>query len=388
MIIQQVIWTAGAGWIPHRPGVPWSDAHLVLVFGARRLLEQTDALADVRSAFPDAHIVGCSTAGEIAGDQVLEDTVVVTSLRFSSSWCRSAAVELSSVSSSAEAAVVLTARLPDHHLLRHVLVFSDGLRVNGSELVRGLVAGLPSAVAVTGGLSADDARFEQTTVVAEGHARQGVVTAVGLYGDALRIGYGSLGGWDAFGPVRRVTRSKGNVLYELDGQSALALYRKDLGEQARDLPASGLLCPLRVREQESDTGVVRTSLGINDADDSMTFAGDVPEGALAQLMRANFDRLVDGAIGAAKVSTAAMDDVLPQCALLISCVGRKMVLQQRVEEEIEGVLDVVGATTTLTGFYSYGEISPFSPSARCELHNQTMTVTTIAEVVQARATNG
>ena len=111
----------------------------------------------------------------------------------------------------------------------------------------------------------------------------------------------------------------------------------------------------------------------------MTFAGDMPAGAYARLMKANFDRLIDGAAGAAKVSYEAVGSIAPDLALLISCVGRKMVLQQRIEEEVEGVRDVLGRHTVLTGFYSYGEISPFTPSARCELHNQTMTITTFAE---------
>lgn len=380
MELQQTTWIPAEGWRPSPPGRRESfDAQFVLVFGARHLLAGDGPLADVRAAFPRAVITGCSTAGEICGDSVEDDTVVVTAIRFVTTRCVSAAVSLDEVSSSTDAAALLASRLPDHGALRHVLVFSDGLHVNGSELVTGLVQGLPSSVAVTGGLSADGPRFEQTAVIVDGWPADHVVTVVGLYGDALRVGYGSLGGWDAFGPVRVITRSSGNVLYELDGQSALALYRKYLGEQAGDLPASGLLFPLRLRTREGEEGVVRTILGVSETDDSMTFAGDVPEGAYAQLMRANFDRLVDGAIGAAKISAQALGASRPSCALLISCVGRKMVLQQRIEEEIEGVREVVGPGAVLTGFYSYGEISPFTPTARCELHNQTMTVTTFSE---------
>ena len=69
----------------------------------------------------------------------------------------------------------------------------------------------------------------------------------------------------------------------------------------------------------------------------------------------------------------------PDLALLISCVGRKLILKQRIEEEVDGVREALGATTKLTGFYSYGEISPFTPGAKCELHNQTMTITTFLE---------
>jgi hypothetical protein len=177
-----------------------------------------------------------------------------------------------------------------------------------------------------------------------------------------------------------ITRSTANVLYELDGQPALALYRKYLGEYARDLPASGLLFPLSLGTEAGES-VVRTILGVNEAEHSLTFAGDMPEGGHARLMKANFDRLIDGAVGAAQTCYAATGNTSPDLALLISCVGRKLVLKQRIEEEVEGVQDVLGQQAVLAGFYSYGEISPFTPSAKCELHNQTMTITTLSELL-------
>ncbi len=207
----------------------------------------------------------------------------------------------------------------------------------------------------------------------------GTIAVLGFYGTRLKVGYGSLGGWDPFGPERLITRSRGNVLYELDGQSALALYKEYLGEHAADLPASGLLFPLRLRSPDGESGVVRTILAINEDEQSMTFAGDVPEGVYARLMTANFEHLVDGAIGAAQTSYEAMGSSSPDLAILISCVGRKLVLKQRTEEEVEGVRDILGDHTVLTGFYSYGEICPAAPEANCELHNQTMTITTFSE---------
>jgi hypothetical protein len=377
--IEQTHWSAGHGWQPHGPGTKQPEAQLVLVFGSRAVLEAGDALSQVTKAYPSALVSGCSTAGEICGEHVLDDTAVVTALRFSSSTCVGTSVQLKDGVSSRDAGALLAGQLPHHDRLRHVLVFSDGLNVNGSELVQGLTSALPSHLTVTGGLSADGARFESTCVVVDGAAKSRVIAAVGFYGPRLSIGYGSLGGWDPFGPNRIITRAKGNVLYELDGQSALALYKRYLGDQAQELPASGLLFPLSVRTKGSDMGVVRTILGVSEADDSMTFAGDIPEGANAQLMKANFDRLIDGAVGAARISADALNGHQAECALLISCVGRKMVLQQRIEEEIEGVRDIVGPKAVLTGFYSYGEISPFTPTARCELHNQTMTITTLSE---------
>jgi hypothetical protein len=221
-------------------------------------------------------------------------------------------------------------------------------------------------------------------VIAKGEPMEGVVSVLGLYGDALRVGFGSLGGWDPFGPERQVTKSKANILYELDGKPALELYRKYLGEEHTDrLPAAALLFPLAIRNVtpgvEREVRLVRTVLSIDDREQSMTFAGDVPEGIYARLMKANFERLIDGASGAARKSYESLGGSHPELAILISCVGRKLVLKQRTEEEVEGVESVLGKRTALAGFYSYGEISPTARCESCELHNQTMTITTLSE---------
>jgi hypothetical protein len=287
-------------------------------------------------------------------------------------------INLREATSSADAGEKLAKSLPSDELV-HVFVISDGLKVNGSELVKGLTKILPPHVAVTGGMSGDGARFQQTLVCGEDGFEEGVICAIGFYGSRLKVGYGSMGGWDSFGPERRVTKSRGNVLFELDGQSALALYKKYLGEHAAGLPASGLFFPLSLRSDESGTPVVRTILGVDEKEQSITFAGDLPEGSFVRLMKANFDRLIDGANHAAQSSTKVIGADSPDLAVLISCVGRKLVLKQRIEEEVESVRDVLGPAATMTGFYSYGEISPFTPSAKCELHNQTMTITTFSE---------
>jgi hypothetical protein len=232
---------------------------------------------------------------------------------------------------------------------------------------------------VTGGLAGDGARFGETLVFKGDVPEKGAIAVVGLYGSRLKVGFGSLGGWAPFGPERLVTRAKANILFELDGRPALGLYKQYLGEHANGLPATGLLFPLSVRSEPGETPVVRTILAVDEQQQSMTFAGDVPEGAHARLAKANVDRLVDGAVDAARASRPA-SAVAPTLAILISCVGRKLVLKQRVEEEVEGVRAILGEQAVLTGFYSYGEIAPFSLGERSELHNQTMTITTFAEV--------
>lgn len=378
MLIEQTRWTKKKGWEPEPLGRLGGSAQLVLVFGATSILKEKESFDRIKKAYPCAHLLGCSTAGEIYRTAVSDDSLVVTAIRFDSTQLKGARVRIADVEDSFRAGETLARALAAKGLV-HVFVLSDGLSVNGSDLVRGLTNNLPPHVSVTGGLSGDGERFKETLVLWDDPPERDTIVALGLYGDRLRVGYGSLGGWDSFGPERLITRSKGNVLHELDGKSSLELYKKYLGEHAKGLPATGLLFPLSLRINEGETGVVRTILGINEKDQSMTFAGDVPQGAYVRLMKVNFDRLIDGSIGAAKTSCEAIGSSCPDLAILISCVGRKLVLKQRIEEEVEGVKEIMGDQTILTGFYSYGEISPFTPGAKCELHNQTMTITTFSE---------
>jgi hypothetical protein len=378
MQIEQTRWMPGKSWTPAPPGRLGAEAQLVLLFGSPACLKQTSWQDDIGSAYPAAHRLGCSTAGEIYGTEVTDETLVATAIAFEHTRLHGVSLKLSDVSNSFEAGERLANSLPRESLV-HVLVISDGQNVNGSELVSGLTQHLPVGVTLTGGLAGDGDRFQETLVLWDGPPEPNIIAVLGLYGERIKVGFGSLGGWDAFGPERLVTRSASNILYELDEQPALGLYKKYLGEYAKDLPASGLLFPLSLKTAAGES-VVRTILGVNEAEHSLTFAGDMPQGGHVQLMKANFDRLIDGAVGAAQTSYEAIGNTSPELALLISCVGRKLVLKQRIEEEVEGVQDVLGQKTVLAGFYSYGEISPFTPSAKCELHNQTMTITTLSEL--------
>lgn len=373
MRVEQRAWSESEGW-PQPSEL--TDAQLVLVFGDRAALNNTSLTSSLPSLWPKAAIVGCSTAGQIHGTEVFDAGCIATAIQFEGTRAQVATAPVTAAGSAASgAAIAAQLAAPD---LVHILVISEGLDINGEALVRGIVEHQDVSVSVSGGLSADGEHFKETCVLVNGTVQKNTVAAIGLYGHTLKVGCGSLGGWDSFGPERQITKAEGNVLFQLDGQSALALYKRYLGEHAADLPASGLLFPLSLRTRQVSAPVVRTILSVNEDDQSLTFAGDVPTGGYVRLMKANFDRLIDGAVGAGRVSANALGTPV-DLALLISCVGRRMVLRQRVEEEVEGVRDVVGPNAAITGFYSYGEISPFTPKARCELHNQTMTVTTLSE---------
>ncbi len=379
--VEQNCWRPSSGWASE-PGKGLSDkAQLILLFGERPLLKNTKLIQDIRGFYPRAHLLGCSTAGQILGTQVYDNALVLTAVYFENTALQVEKIKMTP-GGSRMVGEQLAGRF-DKNRLKHVFLLSEGLNVNGTELVKAFSDVLPAPVVVTGGLAGDQDLFQETLILFDGQAERDLVAAVGFYGDAVEIGYGSMGGWDSFGPERLVTCSKGNVLYELDGCSALELYKKYLGPHAQGLPATGLLFPLSVRIENNEQRLVRTILSVDDKTGSMTFAGDIPQGSHAQLMKANLERLVDGASGAAEMCFETSSAARTELAVLISCVGRKLVLKQRVEEEIEAVQEKLGPQAVLTGFYSYGEICPGASTEKCcELHNQTMTITTFYEDVR------
>lgn len=355
-----------------------SDAQLVLLFGDRKLAANPALNAELQAHFPKADIIGCSTSGEILGTELHDNSLCLTAVSFATTDTQVCMASLQG-GNLADTLDRLTQELTKEGL-KYVLLLSDGQQVNGTQLVDLLRARLPAGVLVTGGLAGDGTRFQSTEVWHNGRSGEGNILLCGLYGPDIVIGHGSMGGWDPFGPERLITRAHSNVLYSLDDQPALALYKRYLGDHADELPASALLFPLLIKRDGEEEAVIRTILSVDEQEASMTFAGDMPTGAKAQLMRANFDRLIDGAETAA---SAALSRQKHQgqggLALLISCVGRRLVLNQRTEEELEAVEDVLGDGWQFAGFYSYGEISPMVGSDSCALHNQTMTITTLQE---------
>lgn len=353
-------------------------AQLVLCFGSKNILAGSRHLFRIlKEKFPVADIVSCSTAGEIFNTEVFDESVSVTAIQFAATPTKARIVRIEDYENSFEAGLGLTDQF-DKKDLAYLMVLSDGSKVNGSELVRGLNAASSKGYLITGGLAGDGDRFTSTLVGLNGTPQEGFIVGVGFYGESIRVSHGSESGLEMFGLKKTVTRSKDNVLFEIDNTNALELYKKYLGKEAASLPGSALLFPLLV-SNNTDDHVIRTILSINEAAGSMTFAGDIPEGAEVRLMKANFDKLISAASKAA-MQAAISDERPPKLAMLVSCIGRKLILKSRTDEELEAIGDIFENKTKLTGFYSYGEISPLLPGGWSHLHNQTITITTFDEI--------
>ena len=376
---EQKLWTKEKGWetTTHMPlgGAP----QVVFAFGARTLVTQSTVYQQIRNFYPGAYIVMCSTAGEILGGNVRDNSIALTAVHFEKSLVRFTETTIPTVEDSLGVGKRLAEFLPVEGLV-HAMVFSDGLHVNGSLLVKGINDNLPVSVTVTGGLVGDGADFKETVVGRDGPGEARKVVLLGFYGDALKVGFGSFGGWEGSGEKHTITKSKENVLYELDGKPALALYKAYMGDKVSGLPSSALLFPLQLHD-DVHSDVVRTILGVNEDDQTITFAGDMPEGKTVELMRATLEKLTAGAATAASLSMRNIGLVSPELAILVSCVGRKLVFGDKVANEVRAVRTTIGEQAVIAGFYSYGELCPgTSDKHQCLLHNQTMTITTFREV--------
>lgn len=352
------------------------EADVVFFFGDTDIIKKDESFYSIKTLFPETIVVGCSTSGNIVASEVSDYKMTATAVKFDNAKVKFSASTFNDEDDIEVQSQKLVKELISDDL-KHIFIMCDGLTINGSELTKGINNAVKN-IPITGGMAGDGARFEQTYIIADDVAKQRTVLALGFYGDSLEIGTGCFSGWSEFGTQRVITKSNKNIVYEIDGEPALDLYKKYLGELSQDLPNSGLRFPLSIKQEGDKSEVIRTLLNINEDDKSIMFAGDVPEGCFARLMKADIDLLIDGAGTAASYINKVNNKTA--LGLIVSCVGRKIIMNQLIDDELEAVQDVLGDNVNLTGFYSYGEIAPFHDDVlNCQLHNQTMTITTIYE---------
>lgn len=353
------------------------DIDLAILFSSNDIINE-DLLKKIKNQFPNAEIIGCSTSGEI-GDSVEDDSISVLAMKFESTKIKCATVEISDMAASRKAGSELAGKLAADDL-KGVFVLSPGLNVNGSKFTVGLKDVFKDDISISGGLAGDGLNFSKTTTIYNDKVYSNHAVGVGFYGDNVEIRSDARGGWKPFGPLRRVTKAEDNILYELDGKPALALYKEYLGDKASDLPSSGLLYPFAIMDDEDaedSVGLIRTILDINEETGSLVLAGDMEVGQRVCLMNASTEQLVEGAEKAAENlgDVSDSDGIL----LCVSCVGRKILMGDDTEEELDSIRDIVGEHFPIAGFYSYGEICHYERTKQAELHNQTMTITFITE---------
>ena len=143
MRVNRSVWSASSGWMHEDGGAAANDVDLALVFGSTAPMIE-GRLREIRQRYPNAYVCGGSTAGEIVGKEVRDDSVVVTAIDLEKTELHAAEVTVASADESLAAGRKLAAAIP-HAGLVHTFVLADGLAVNGSELVKGSPPGSPRA---------------------------------------------------------------------------------------------------------------------------------------------------------------------------------------------------------------------------------------------------
>jgi len=357
---------------------PLPEANWVLVFGSVKRFKERGFTKAVQKRYPSAQIIGCTTSGEITDSGVHDESVHITAMHWERSSLKFIVKPINSMAQSHALGALIASDLAKDDL-KGVFILSDGLNVNGSELVEGIQEVLPH-IPITGGLAGDNANFSQTYLLNNDQVQDRIVIAVGIYGDSAVVTSGALGGWKPYGPPRKITRAVKNIVYELDNKPALPLYKMYIGYYANQLPASGLNFPFAIMAEDKSITVIRTLLAVDENDDSLTFAGNVAEGSTVRFLKSDHDMLVNGASGAARQILDKNINLNDKAlAICVSCVGRKLVMEDQVSDEVFAVQRLLGVQTAITGFYSNGEICSGEDDGHSLLHNQTMTIAYLSE---------
>lgn len=351
--------------------------NLIFLYLDRFLIDEyPNIISDVRSQFPNSSVVTQTTCGNIKNNATITDEPIANLIHFEKSSFKPIKYSIN-----IEDDLFLLGKKIVNDLasddLKHILILSVGNDFNTSAIIDGVNEALENQnnITISGGIAGDDNRFEKTLVGLNDVVDDHCVVGIGLYGEHLNVKTSSIGGWKAFGPKRLVTKSNQNVLFEIDYQPAVDLYKKYLGEEyANQLPEAALLFPLELSRKDEDVSLVRTIISLDDDNNSMTFAGDIPEGSSIRLMRTNTDEIILAA--GRSIDKVYSDDI--EAVFIVSCAGRRWILNSRTDEELDEIKDRLPEETPIFGFYSYGEISMYGVTT-CEVFNQTMTITALSE---------
>lgn len=354
-----------------------AEPDLIFYFIDKKVARNIDAYKILKERFPQSVLFGCSTSGPVLRDDIYLDTFTGLAITFQKTKIKTVQIECRNQDQSFEAGKEIVKRLAGDKL-RHIFVITDGMSVRGTNFISGANQSLPDGVSITGGMASDGFEFQETLVGINTPLASGQVCAIGFYGDSLECGYSAQGGWSQFGLERMVTKSDGNMLYELDGKPALDLYKDYLGPDAKKLPGSGLLFPLAIRQDKQHEYIVRTIDHVDEEAKALRFTGDIPQGYIAQFMKGNFSHLAEGAGNAAEQARRKVSGE-GGFALIVSCLGRQLLMGNQISDELEAVTKMLPGIS-IAGFYSNGEFSYSNNAGQaCVLHNQTMTLTIFQE---------
>lgn len=350
----------------------------MVVFAAHEYCHLPQPLDALRNAFPQSKIIGCSTPVVVCDGALLPDTISVGIIRFHHTQLRLSYAPVPSFEESRVAGQQLGQQLAAANL-KGVLIFSDGVTTEATELVQGLQEMLPPNVTIAGGLASGHS-LDDTWMLCDGELKRFHACAVGFMGNAVELTRATGGGWRLIGAECKATRTSGRTLFELDGERAKDVYHRQVGRDIGfGLRESSSRYPLTVRLPGLEMQIVRDVNSVDEDSGAIELAGDIPEGVMVQVMTTTEDDILDGVDEA--IDRMRSKTILPQnnaLAICVSCAGRRAVLLEKTCEEAALAHDGLGHGIHQIGMYAFGEISTTS-SGPPQVHNETITIGLIRE---------
>jgi len=354
--------------------------------------DQKKMLDGVRSVTKNATLVGCSTAGEITTEgPAKRHSVSVMAIQAEGvSFYAGVGENIAAGATAAGkmAAQTVRSQVPDGKLDAFIML-PDVLTGNGADIVRGVLEELGEHFPVVGGAAGDDFEFKKTYQYLQDKVYSGAVVGLGLKG-TFKIGIGVKHGWIPIGMPKKVTKSAGSVLHELDGKPAISIYEEYFGpEQAAELKKETLAklaitYPLGMQVAGSDELLIRDPITV-DAGGSITCAAEIPQGSEIRLMIGSREEAVKVAKEAAAKAISELDGSAPKAVIIFNCIARNKLFGERSGEEIVAIQEAVGKDVPLIGFYTYGEQAPLGGEVRninkCNpaFHNETVVITVLGD---------
>jgi len=321
---------------------------------------------------PHIKIIGTTTDGEILEEKTYELSTVLAFSFFESTQVVSYGVEVQN--DSYKTASKLINLFDTTKVAKVAISFADGLNINGDEFISAFNE-YDNNLVLAGGLSADNAKFQQTIVFTEDKIfTTGAVVGL-LYSDTLEVSSKASFGWESIGKTMTITKSHQNIVYEIDGVSCVDIYAKYLGSDiARCLPETGIEFPLIIKK--GALRIPRAVIG-NNNDGSLIFAGNLNEGDKVTFGYGNIDAIVDSGSNIYRDVNVKNSESI----FVYSCMARKALLQENIEEEMMPLSYI----STVSGFFTYGEF--FSNERDKEFLNQTMTILCLSENSMSKTIN-
>lgn len=336
--------------------------YFALVF-ASSWFDQFALLHGVRSVLHKTALIGASTAGEITPDGPMSHSCVVLLVGSETLlWSVGIGEGLDRVPREAGQQAAYTALQGFRGTQRSgFLLLGDGLVTSYADVVRGIQEVLGTNSLIAGGLAGDDLRYEATYQYCNHRVTTRSVVGV-LLGGGGRLGVGMEHGFAPISKPRHVTRSRANVLVELDRQPAASVYEEYFGEERvrhmrqERLTRPGMAYPLGIQTEPADHWLLRNVVAFRD-DGSLACSAEIPEGSWLQLMVGSRELALDAARRAAQEAIQSLNRVA--AVVVFDSVVRRMLLGPRqAAEEVQRIRNTVGPSVPLIGCYTYGEQAP------------------------------